>query len=157
MDRTIDLTANTGSFTIVLASASIQVNSSAPMLVITPRHEDLVVNIENKEETFESAEELDESFTFCPFCPLTICDCGEITESTPSLVQPTAESPSEVSRTRPLSLDSADNDSRIAKKRAKTLISRMIEEGKSPKKAHNTLITCVSEKKKPLDRSSQPE
>ena len=105
MNNTIDLTKNTGCYTIVLASASIEICSVVPMLVITPRDANLVVNVESKEQ---NSAFLDDSFVFCPLCPLTMCDCGE------NAVQSSAESTSEVSRKRNVNSD-CDEEKKLKK------------------------------------------
>ena len=99
MNTTIDLTELTGNYKILLASASIQVSTSVPKIIITTRDADLVLNFENEQVSSPSATGNNNPSDFCIFCPFSHCNCGVNMETSSNAVQSSAENTSEEQRT----------------------------------------------------------
>ena len=99
MNTTIDLTELTGNYKILLASASIQVSTSVPKIIITTRDADLVLNFENEQVSSPSAIANNNPLDFCIFCPFSHCNCGVNMETSSNAVQSSAENTSEEQRT----------------------------------------------------------
>ena len=96
---TIDLTELTGDYKILLATASIQVSTSVPKIIITTKDADLVLNFENEQVRSPSAPDDNNPSDFCIFCPFSHCNCGVNMETSSNAVQSSAENTSEEQRT----------------------------------------------------------
>ena len=96
---TIDLTELTGDYKILLATASIQVSTSVPKIIITTTDADLVLNFENEQVRSPSAPDDNNPSDFCIFCPFSHCNCGVNMETSSNAVQSSAENTSEEQRT----------------------------------------------------------